>query len=50
MVSLAYRQGIRTEDMKQMSFVSLMNILISSIDDGEKTQNATQSDIDRLFG
>lgn len=49
-VSLAYRQGIRTEDMKQMSFVSLMNILISSIDDSDGTQQATQSDIDRLFG
>ena len=36
------------EDMKEMSFVSLMNILLSSVEDKEK--KATQSDIDRMFG
>ena len=38
--------------MKEMSFVSLMNILISSIDDSDEksTRNATQEDIDRYFG
>ena len=34
-----------------MSFVSLMNILISSVeDDKPTTREATQNDIDRLFG
>lgn len=36
--------------MKEMSFVSLMNILISSIDDSDGTRKATQDDIDRVFG
>lgn len=36
--------------MKEMSFVSLMNILISSIDDDDKTRKANQNDIDRMFG
>lgn len=35
--------------MKEMSFVSLMNILISSVDNEEDNQ-ATQEDIDRYFG
>lgn len=36
--------------MKEMSFVSLMNILISSIDDNDGTKKATQEDIDAYFG
>ncbi len=36
--------------MKEMSFVSLMNILISSIDNDDGTKKATQEDIDRVFG
>lgn len=38
------------EDMKEMSFVSLMNILISSVDDPEEEHKATQNDIDKYFG
>lgn len=34
--------------MKEMSYVSLMNILLSSVEDDEKA--ATQEDIDRYFG
>lgn len=34
--------------MKEMSFVSLMNILLSNVED--KTQEATQEDIDKYFG
>ena len=34
--------------MKEMSFVSLMNILLSSVE--ESSQNATQEDIDKYFG
>lgn len=37
------------EDMKEMSFVSLMNILISSVDEPEE-HKATQSEIDKYFG
>lgn len=37
--------------MKEMTFVSLMNILISSIEsDEDTTKKATQDDIDRMFG
>lgn len=34
--------------MKEMSYVSLMNILISSVEEDEK--QATQEDIDQYFG
>lgn len=34
--------------MKEMSFVSLANILLSTVEDDEK--QATQEDIDRYFG
>jgi hypothetical protein len=33
--------------MDNMSFVSLMNILLSSV---EEEKSATQQDIDRMFG
>jgi hypothetical protein len=36
--------------MKEMSFVSLMNTLISSVESKETTQTATQEDIERYFG
>lgn len=49
-IALAKRLGISIEEMKEMSFVSLMNILISSIDDDDKTRKANQNDIDRMFG
>lgn len=48
-MSLALRLGISIEDMKNMSFVSLYNILISSTNQEEEKQ-ATQKDIDRFFG
>ena len=36
--------------MKEMSFVSLMNILISSIEsDEDTTRKATQEDIDKFI-
>lgn len=47
-VALAKRLNITFEDMKQMSFVSLVNILLSSVE--EKEQDATQEDIDSFFG
>lgn len=49
-MALAKRLNITMNDMKEMSFVSLLNILLSSVeslsDDGTRT--ATQEDIDRL--
>lgn len=48
MVALAKRLNITLDDMKEMSYVSLMNILLSSVEDEEK--QATQEDIDRYFG
>ena len=48
MVALAKRLNITIDDMKEMSFVSLANILLSSVEDNEK--QATQEDIDKYFG
>ena len=38
-------------DMKEMSFVSLLNILLSSVEgsSSDGTRTATQEDIDRLL-
>lgn len=47
-VALAKRLNITLEDMKQMTFTSLMNILYSTIE--EKENKATQKDIDMLLG
>ena len=47
-VALAKRLNITFDDMDQMSFVSLMNILLSSVEDKEK--KPTQQDIDKMFG
>lgn len=46
--ALAKRLNISYEDMKQMSFVSLMNILISTTDN--QKEEATQEDINKLLG
>lgn len=50
-VALAKRLNISTDEMKDMSFVSLMNILISSVENNEEdnVRKATQEDIDRMF-
>lgn len=47
-VALAKRLNITFDDMKQMSFVSLFNILISTVDDSVST--ASQNDIDTFLG
>ena len=47
-MSLAQRLGITKEEMENMSFVSLFNILIAAT--GEEEKKATQKDIDRMFG
>lgn len=50
-IALAKRLNISTDEMKDMSFVSLMNILISSVENNEEdnVRKATQEDIDRMF-
>ena len=47
-IALAKRLNITMEDMSNMSFVSLINILLSSVEEHE--QKATQDDIDKIFG
>lgn len=52
-VAIAKRLNISIDDMKQMSFVSLYNIIISYINDSNDesdTRNATQAEIDAFFG
>lgn len=46
-VALAKRLNITLEDMKEMSFISLINILYSSVSENEK--NAEQKDIDNFL-
>lgn len=36
--------------MAEMSFVSLINILLSSVEEKEKDRQPTQEDIDKMFG
>lgn len=49
-MALAKRLNITMNDMKEMSFVSLLNILLSSVENSsvDGTRTATQEDIDRL--
>lgn len=47
--ALAKRLNITYEEMDNMSFVSLMNILISNVDEDEE-RKASQDDIDKFFG
>lgn len=48
-VALAKRLNITMEDMSNMSFVSLVNILLSSVEE-DKEKKASQEDIDKFFG
>ncbi len=48
-VALAKRLNITLDDMKQMSFVSLVNILYSTIEDKDETRKAKQKDIDAFL-
>ena len=48
MVALSKRLNITLDDMKEMSYVSLINILLSNVEEDQK--QATQEDIDRYFG
>ena len=36
--------------MKEMSFVSLMNILLSNVEENSDTREATEEDIRKYFG
>lgn len=49
MVALAKRLNITLDDMKEMSYVSLMNILWKNVKEDEEKE-ATQEEIDRYFG
>ena len=46
--ALAKRLNISMDDMANMSFVSLVNILLSNVEEHE--QKATQDDINKYFG
>ena len=48
--ALAKRLGISEQEMRNMSFVSLVNILISSLDSGETEKMGTEQDVRRMFG
>lgn len=47
-IALAKRLNISMDDMANMSFVSLINILLSSVEEHEN--KATQEDIEKYFG
>lgn len=47
--ALAKRLGITKEEMESMSYISLLNILISSTGAEDDVKEATQEDIDRWF-
>lgn len=47
--ALAKRLNITDAEMDNMSFVSLMNILISNVDE-DNEKKANQEDIDKFFG
>lgn len=49
-MALCIRLGITPEMMREMSFVSLVNILISSVEEKETTRKATQEDINMFKG
>ena len=49
-VALAKRLNISIDEMKDMSFVSLVNILISTVESKDSSSRmATQSDINKFF-
>ena len=47
-VALGKRLGFTLNDMKEMSFVTYANCLLSAVEDDEK--QATQEDINKFFG
>ena len=47
-VAFAKRLGYTFEELKEMSYVTLMNNMLSNVEEEDKT--ATQEDIDRFFG
>ena len=49
-VALAKRLNITLDDMKEMKFVSLMNILLANVEEKNGTREATQEDINKYFG
>lgn len=47
-VAFAKRLGYTFEELKEMSYVTLMNNMLSNVEEEDK--QATQEDIDRFFG
>ena len=51
-MALAKRLGISIQEMKEMSFTSLLNILLANIESNtsvDDVREATQEDINRIF-
>lgn len=49
-MSLCLKANIKPDDLKNMSFVSLVNILASYVEEKPTTRKATKEDIDRFIG
>jgi hypothetical protein len=49
-MALALRIGIRPEDMERMSYVSFINILISTVEEKPNTRKASKEDIKKFIG
>ncbi len=49
-IALAKRLNITFDDMKEMSFVSLMNILLSSVEEHSDVREGTEEDARKYFG
>lgn len=49
-LALCLKANITPEDMKQMSFVSLINTLVSFVEEKPTTRKATKEDIERFVG
>lgn len=50
MFALAKRLGISESEMRNMSFVSLVNVLISFLDNEDTEKKGTEQDVRRMFG
>lgn len=47
-IAIAKRLNYSFEEMKQISFTTLMNLLLSNVKQESEEQEATQNDIDNL--
>lgn len=49
-VALAKRLGFTLQDLKEMSFVTLANIMLSTVNEEDEVREGNQEDIERYFG